>query len=490
GPAYLYYRLLVGARATTARRVNITCPLQDWLALLAARGGAASSGGVPLAPCGTATVTTGQELVDALQALQPGHARVLVTLNASMALPAQPTPPRQNATQDDANPLVHIYRNVTLVGGGSKAPENGLAPNAPPPPGGSPDGSAAQAVTELDLLMRRNAFEVAAGGQQEQAAAGQVASSSRPLLVFADLQLINTARGPPSSWPLGLLGILNNHVGMNRSGAGGLQVVGLRARRTFAPGEADYMTYWYYRSSVLSLVLEENAGAEWLQLLVNGPEKGRDDDGMEVVRLSVVDYARYYNSSGIATVLQAPIMQPDFDLWTEVPPRPPNGTAPPLLPPTSFAVARSAAELLALLQAAWAGGPRAILLPANITLQPGEWPQDGAVLSYNVTLVGPLAGAPVWLHASGLQLVRPVAAGAGLATAPVRLQLLRLQLVGWSPALRAAGAAASQVQAALDASAGLRQWRDTCLTSGPANSSSTAPLLSYQLYRCTLEVPQ
>ncbi|PNH03290.1 hypothetical protein TSOC_010659 [Tetrabaena socialis] len=175
GPAYLYYRLLVGARST-ARRVNITCPLQDWLGLLAARGGAGSSGGVPLAPCGTATVTTGLALVEALQQLQPGHARVLVTLDAHMALPVQPTPQRDGVTPDDATPLLRITRNITLAGGLILAS----------PPAAQASTPAAGVVAQLDLRHHRNTFELTPGDGAEQPASGlRLASngSSRSILL-------------------------------------------------------------------------------------------------------------------------------------------------------------------------------------------------------------------------------------------------------------------------------------------------------------------
>ncbi|PNH03058.1 hypothetical protein TSOC_010915 [Tetrabaena socialis] len=182
GPAYLYYRQLLGFNSS-ARRVNITCPLNDWAGLLAARGGASSGGdGLPLAPCGTATVTTGQQLLEALQALQPGHARVLVTLDASVALPAQPTPARADFTSDDTTPLVAVYRNTTLAGGAPR--------------------------------------------QSRSWTSGSAATANMP-------------HGPSSSWPLGLMSILYYGVGMDRSGTGGLQLVRLRAPKVFAPGEAD-----------------------------------------------------------------------------------------------------------------------------------------------------------------------------------------------------------------------------------------------------------
>ncbi|PNH03197.1 Dual specificity protein kinase shkA [Tetrabaena socialis] len=255
-----------------------------------------------------------------------------------------------------------------------------------------------------------------------------------------------------------------------------------------------YLRYWYYRS--VSLVSEERDSAKWLTDLGRFLRQGEDADGNAVGSDRTLDFLRSYNSSAPAAQPQAPVAQPDLDLWTELPPQPPAALAvreqQPPLPPASFAVASSAAELLALLQEAWAGGPRAILMPANITIRPGEWPQDGAALSYNVTLVGPLAGQPVWLHASGLQLARSAvpAPGGDVAAEPVRVQLLRLRLLGWSPALRVVGVGSAQVQAALNASAGLRQWRDTCSSSVPTTTPAIALPLSYELYGCALEVPQ
>ncbi|PNH12604.1 putative serine/threonine-protein kinase [Tetrabaena socialis] len=316
-------------------------------------------------------------------------------------------------------------------------------------------------------------------------------------------------RGPLSSWPLGLMGMFHYHVGMNRSGSGGLQMVGLRLRRVLAPGEggsgtggvqmiglrvrreyaraeSDYMTYWYSR--MFSLTVADRSDVAWLRQFSSGLQKARDEDGMAVERVDVVDYIRYYNSSTTTTQLLSPIIPQEYDLWTGLPPRAPNRTQLLPLPLSSFAVASSAAQLLALLQEAWTGGPRAVLLPANLTLQP--WPQGGAALSYNVTLVGPVAGPPVWLFASGQQLARSV-----VAAAPVQLQLLRLRLVGWSPALPVLGAddtkvVGPQIGSSLDVTAGLRQWKNRCSSSGSAAAPSSTTLLSYELYGCTLEVPQ
>ncbi|PNH12653.1 hypothetical protein TSOC_000398 [Tetrabaena socialis] len=397
GPAYLYYRLLVGARST-AQRVNITCPPEDWMGLLAARGGAGSSGGVPLAPCGTATVTTGLALVEALQQLQPGHARVLVTLDAHMALPAQPTPQRNEVAPDDATPLVRVYRNVTLAGGLILTSSG---------PTAQASTSAAGAVAQLDLRLHRNIFGLAAGdGVDQPVPSSRLASNSssnRPVLVFADLQVSNEPRGPPSSWPLALLGIFQYSLGMDR-----------------------YSSYWFRQ--LFSPVPEESGAAVWLQQL-GGVQQLLDNDGRSTSLGHVGDYSLAYNSTVPAGEPLEPIAQLEFDMWTGLPPRLPNGTQPPPLPPGSVAVASSAAQLLALLQEMWNGGPRAILLPVSITLQPGEWPQDGAALSYNVTLVGPATGAPVWLFASGLQLVRSIGASAAAAGASVQLQLLRLRLL-------------------------------------------------------------
>ncbi|PNH01537.1 putative serine/threonine-protein kinase [Tetrabaena socialis] len=154
-----------------------------------------------------------------------------------------------------------------------------------------------------------------------------------------------------------------------------------------------------------------------------------DNDGGSTNLGYLGDYSLNYNLSAATVEPLEPIAQLEFDMWTGLPPRPPNGTQPPPLPPGSVAVASSAAQLLTLLQEVWNGGPRAILLLANISLQAGEWPQDGAALKYNVTLVGPVTGAPVWLQLGGLQLARSGGASAATAGTSVQLQLLRLRLL-------------------------------------------------------------
>ncbi|KXZ46091.1 hypothetical protein GPECTOR_47g367 [Gonium pectorale] len=588
GPAYLYYPRLVGATAT-AEHLTITCPPDDWDALLlrtapmqppAAAGSNLDEGlqAPPpatsrrgLVPCGTATVSSGAELLAALERLQPGHARLLISLVANISLPVSPTPQRADpvAGDDDDAPLVVVYRNVTLVGGGRGIPVSA---------GGSATTGTPTPTTELDLNLRRNTFGLAAGWQrllqqQEQpllpavvdtgnsTAAGPSAAAvvwrGRPVLVMADLALVNSPPGPPASWPVGMLGIFHHFAGIDRNGSAGLQLVSLRCALMQPKGLLSYVAYWYGRA-----YLQQQQGAQqqdataWLQQFITQRTTRDADDGSPRVIYVMGDYYQSNNSTYVTTPLRTAATPLDFDLWSPSHPgllqpllqwwlaasvatnKNDGGTssvyaaaaglnlgsaaegssdraavaavsalvaaaAGPLLPPSSFALAGSGEELLALLQEAWSdgsGGPRVIILRRNITLQPGLWPPGGAVLSYNVTLEGPVAGAPVRLDTAGLPLVqrrRPLAAAAVASTGggggnppqlapppPVYVLLERLVVAGWTPPLMAVppaevaaaaaaaaamtpagggGGGAVQEQGAATATAGLLTWMDRCL---------------------------
>ncbi|GFR41985.1 hypothetical protein Agub_g2793 [Astrephomene gubernaculifera] len=453
GPAYLYYERLTGP-TSTAQRLNISCPPGDWARLLA---GSAQG----LAPCGTATVASGPQLLAALQLLQPGHSRLLVTLAANISLPADATPQRLEAPTDGAQPLVSVYRNVTLAGAG----------------GGS--------GTELDVRMRQNAFGLldVSAGQQEQPEQG-AGWRGGPVITLADVHIVNVPRGPPSSWPLGLLSLNHYYVGMNRSAAG-VRLMLLRTRTVHTPGEFSYMSYWFGR--MMSLNPEEQRSAAWLQALMRTMQYFADADGGHTSFNSIGSFMWSFNITITPTPLLTPASQPDFDLWSLSPSALISGSAAPL-PPTSFEVVRDAAQLLALLQDAWTGGPRVGLLPANITLRAGEWPQDGANLSYNLTLLGPANGSPVWLDAGGMRLVL---SSSGV---PAVLQLQRLRLVGFLAPLLVADQGDVAEAAALGAFAGsqaLGAWRDRCLGqsyNSSGTSATAAASVTIEVRNCTLEM--
>ncbi|KXZ49993.1 hypothetical protein GPECTOR_18g149 [Gonium pectorale] len=476
GPGYLYYPRLT-APTSAAVGLNVTCPPDDWAALLAAVGGSSNSstgGALPaLAPCGTATVSSGAQLLSALQALQPGHARVLLTLAANISLPASPTPQRAAPApgDDDAVPLAVVYRNVTLVGAG-------YSPAASAAAGPVTVGLSERAPTELNFGMRRNALGMLAGWQQllaqEPARAKQLPAADatswrgRPVTVLADLALVNGPPGPIASWPMGLLGTFHHYAGMDRSGNAGLQLIALRSNMVFTPGALGYMSYWYRLTS--SVLPEERANVAWLEAISEPPRRTVDADGVRSYMGRAGDYFIGFNSSATAAPLLTPAAVPEFDLWTPLPAGllalPASGVAAASspLPPSSFAVASNASQLLVLLQEPWTGGPRVILITANITLRQRSWPTYGAKLSYNVTLAGPTTGEAVQLDTAGLQLAQPAQ---GSVTDPgplVVVQMARLTLLGLSPPLLlATWDDVTWAGAGLTGSLELLHWRDRCL---------------------------
>ena len=109
---------------SAAERVNLTCPADQWASLRQAAAAAATPPAAGLDPCAAEVVTSGPQLLEALQRLQHRSARVLLTLDANISLPAEPSPQRGllpvsgNATaaasaHDDMTPLAWIYRNVS-----------------------------------------------------------------------------------------------------------------------------------------------------------------------------------------------------------------------------------------------------------------------------------------------------------------------------------------------------------------------------------------
>ncbi|KXZ52660.1 hypothetical protein GPECTOR_9g705 [Gonium pectorale] len=406
----------------------------------------------------------------------------------------------------------------------------------------------------MDVRMRRNAFGITAGWKEllkpenhgfgladkiaAAAAAGSVGSGpgrppawrGRPVLVLADLALVNLPPAPPANWPPGLLRNTHSYVGIDRSGAGGLQMVGLRSTLVLTEGDVRYLAYWYRLGS--SLDAAERQRAAWLQNILEPLQLIGDEDGGLTQRVQIWGGFLYsFNGSLTPIPVRTPSMPADFDCWSAAVP----GLLPPLLqqlqrtadsgnassgddaaatvrsqvsaavsaqrplPIGSFAVAENAAELLELLQ-------------------------DGAALSYNVTLAGPAAGPAVSLDISGLPLVRRVVAaggssdgGNGGSPAPVSLLAHRLVVKGALPPLPAVGR--SDVVEALkewedgdaaaqEAAAGLQAWTDRCaineaaagsgdgaagnassLAASDAWAQATAALVPLELLNCTLELP-
>lgn len=222
---------------SSARRISIVCEPADWAKLLEANGG--------IAPCATAAVATGHELLASLASLQLVATRVLVTVAANISLPTSPSPQRLDPAPDDLRPLVSIYRNTTIVGL-SPASAGGLLAAAA---GNSSDAvagahaaipGASSSGTELNLGKRRNAFGLAnwteaalaagaagfgtagLGGTASSAAAAAAAAwqqqqkQQQPVLVVSDLHLVNLPSGPLSSWPAGLVLTQAHYAGLDR----------------------------------------------------------------------------------------------------------------------------------------------------------------------------------------------------------------------------------------------------------------------------------
>ncbi|KAG2486840.1 hypothetical protein HYH03_014523 [Edaphochlamys debaryana] len=333
-----------------------------------------------------------------------------------------------------------LYRNVTLAGAARAA--SGV--------GG----------TELDLRLRRNAFDLTA--QPPVVAIGSSGAASAPsVLTLADLTLVNLPQGPPDSWPLGLM-----------------------SGWSYYTTRLMYLNFWYVR--LASLSTEEAASAEWLRHLVQPTAMTRDaDNGTSRIAAQLNTRVLGWNSSGTSKPLLTVPMPLDFAPWlvpatAAVPAA--AGTvgqaaavaaaaaAAAALPPSSCAVALNATQLSSLLQEPWTDGPRAVFLMANISLaSSGSWPQAGPRLAYNVALVGPASGPPVWLDAGVLPLAQgpataPGSVGSDGAQAGVALALARLRLVGLAASATPSLMNASAV-AAVGGSAQLDSWRDSIVNS-------------------------
>ncbi|PNH06016.1 hypothetical protein TSOC_007681 [Tetrabaena socialis] len=344
GPGFLFFPALTGA-TSYARRLNVTCPTDQWSTLAAA----ASPPG--LQPCGTATVTSGAQLLAVLAALQPDHARLLITLAANISLPASRTPLRVAATfnasnpspsasgpalidnEDDPEPLALVYRNVTLAGLGSPGAMLGTAASVVPKQ---------QRPTELDLRGRRNALQLVQPGTRGGGGrAGPAGSNitSYVVLSMTDVALVNIPHGPLSTWPLSFLPSDMWSMGLDRTPSAPIQLQQMRMLLILNAEIIRYFSYWYSR--VVSLVAEERQNAAWLLDLITPSVQAVAEDGTVTLRGFTRTFIDKYNvTSRAAPLLTAPDAI-EIDLWS---------AGDPPMPPSAFALVRSSQELLLMLQ--------------------------------------------------------------------------------------------------------------------------------------------
>ncbi|PNH06015.1 hypothetical protein TSOC_007680 [Tetrabaena socialis] len=373
GPGFLFFPALTGA-TSYARRLNVTCPTDQWSTLAAA----ASPPG--LQPCGTATVTSGAQLLAVLAALQPDHARLLITLAANISLPASRTPLRVAApfnasnpttlasgpalidNEDDPEPLALVYRNATLAGLGCPGAMLGAATSAVPKQ---------QRPTELDLRGRRNALQLVqpgSGGTGDD-------NAPRVVLSFSDMALVNIPLGPLSSWPRGFLATWS-HLGLNRDPSAPVQLQQMRMLLILNAQVIRYFSYWYdgvavRYSRLVSLVVEERQSAAWLLSYTKPSVQTLGDDGSVTLRGFGRTFIDNYNVSTRAEPLLTPPEPVELDLW--------SADDPPA-PPSAVALVRSSDELLQRLQEPDASSIRTLLLLSNVTIDAATWPVVERVL--------------------------------------------------------------------------------------------------------------
>ncbi|GIL61724.1 hypothetical protein Vafri_16123 [Volvox africanus] len=483
GRGFIYFPRLVSAQSTTARRLNVTCPLEDWAALEAAatttttttttsteKAGTAAQ--MPLQPCGTAIVTSIEELLAALSSLQANSARVLITLAANISLPVDGATAQLNAagnvTTTDPSPLALIYRNVTLAGlGGSGTTTAGAVGSTGSNSSSSSSSSSGslQQQTELDLSGRHNFFRIQ---QPTVSASSSDDGAEQVIMTFADLSIVNVPPGPRFTWPAGLLGSGMWHLDLNRSKGAPLQLIHLRLSFILTPGQTRYLNYWYMRA--LSLIKEEVDSAAWLLDIITPP----------VQILSAVDgsptqfgltgtFLEKYNATATPNPVLTVPTEPLVDLWS---------VNDPPASPTAMGLVANLNELVSELNMPWTG-PRVIVLLANITLDASTWPKDGFQLAAGLTLSGPsllsnTAGAQVpTLDAQGLQIAR---APPGMTVAFRNLRLFNASVpISWA----LPGAPES-----LPGVPGYEAWYTRCMP-GPLDDSAG----KYEMHGCEVAVP-
>ncbi|KAG2428391.1 hypothetical protein HYH02_014407 [Chlamydomonas schloesseri] len=432
---------------------------------------------------------------------------------SNISLPTKPSPQRMMLpTADDASPFAWIYRNVTLAGGGARMVAAGGTTG-----------------TELDLRLRRNVFRLTRRLPNSTAISNSSTMLPPAVLTMSDLTTVNMPQGAPDAWPLGIMSGWFYYVTADASRAeGGAQVQLLRHASVYTAAELKYTGFWFLRVSALTA--EESAAAAWLRAVISSNMQVPDADGRltryaaqydpggvtEGIATTASGRERVigYNSSSTPRVLRTPPTPFDYDVFA----LPPAGTRMP--PPTSVALAFNASQLLALLREAWApehpmtdaasgAGERVIALMRNMSLDASNWPAAGAALSYNVTLLGPARGDPVWLTLDGgvslvrssstvatmvtCQLVQLWLVGFGpVAAAPLVSSASELSALGWAEAANvsvpatASRRALRQQQTQPASSSGIETWRRRC-----ANTTSSALGFSilYELYNCTVVVP-
>ncbi|GLI71056.1 hypothetical protein VaNZ11_015972 [Volvox africanus] len=471
GRGFIYFPRLVSAQSTTASRLNVTCPLEHWAALEAAATitttttteEAGTAAQMPLQPCGTAIVTSTEELLAALSSLQAISARVLITLAANISLPVDAASGLNAAgnVTTDPPPLALIYRNVTLTGrGGLDTTTTGNVGSI----GNSSSGSLQQ-QTEINLSSRLNSFRIQ---QQAVSASSSDDSAEQVVMTFADLSIVNVPPGPRFTWPAGILGSGMWHLDLDRSKDAPLQVIYLRLSFVLTPGQTRYLNYWYMRA--LSIIKEEVNSAAWLLDIVTPPVQILSADDGSTTQFGLTGtYLEKYNTTATPDPVLTVPTEPLVDLWS---------VNDPPASPTAMGLVASLDELVSELNTAWTG-PRVIVLMANITLDAGTWPKDGFQMAAGLTLSGPslmsnTPGAQVpTLDARGLQIAR---VPPGMTVSFRNLRLFNASVpISWA----LPGAPES-----LPGVPGYEAWHTRCMP-GPLDGSAA----KYEMHGCEVAVP-
>ncbi|KAG2423357.1 hypothetical protein HXX76_015405 [Chlamydomonas incerta] len=440
---------------SVAKRISVVCPHAAWEGLLA------NSSGV--APCATATVSTGQELVAALASLQVAATRVFISITANITLPASASPQRLDPALDDLTPLAAIYRNTTLVAAAPAADDATGATSAVATPGGA--GGA-----EIDLQKRRNAFGLVnwlEAARVAGAAMGAGATTlSQPVLVLSDLYLSNLPSGPVGSWPTGLVATQDYFVGLDRwPGVAAQQLFVFRCTLALSAAEMLYLGAWSAR--LTSIVEAERASAAWVTEVHTPPVLVPDAEGYPMVLFADATGAQQALNSTITTrSLRTPPSDAEFGFASPLLLPSPPGTGPMLLPPAALTWARNATRLLEVLQSPPSSGLQVVFVLSNMTLSAAEWPWGGASMtSKRMVMLGPLPTGSeqvTWVDA----LDRPLAHSSSNSTAAATLVMsnlrLRLGPAALAPVLMSAAAARLGVGTAVQLSADLTGWGRRC----------------------------
>ncbi|EFJ39881.1 hypothetical protein VOLCADRAFT_100428 [Volvox carteri f. nagariensis] len=454
GRGFVFFPALVSGQGASAQRLNVTCPLEDWAALEAAAAAAAAPKPAPLLllPCGTATVTTGEQLLDALTRLQETHQRLLITLAANITLP-----PTTGASSSSAA--------ASRAGEGAVAGAGGSS--------GSSSGSSVVLVGNDTLMVSEPSTAENAGGANSSSGGSSSSSSGsnqgRVVMVFSDLSIVNIPAGPRSTWPTGLLGNGMWHVGMDRRKDAPVQLIHLRMGLIFSAGQVKYFSYWYTRS--VSLVAEERASAVWVLGVITPPVQIFSPiDGSPTLFGLTGSYIEKYNVTATSIPFLTPPPLPPVDLWSV--------GEPPVMP-DSIGFVSSAADLVSELSVPWTG-PRVIVLLANITLDKTEWPKEGFQMAAGLTLSGPSVAASIiegprtTLNAGGMNVAR---APPGMTVSFRNLRVFNASVpISW---------ALPQAPSSLPGFPGYDLWRARCLPDLMDDSA-----FKLEMHGCQVEVPE